>query len=82
MPDQEITKIQEMIYELLVRDVMTKEVISVTPWTPMSDLREMLRVKRISGTPVLEDGRLVGIISQHDLVRFLNFASDLSPERR
>jgi CBS domain-containing protein/anti-sigma regulatory factor (Ser/Thr protein kinase) len=61
-----------MIYELLVGDVMTKQVISVTPSTPMSDLREMLRFKRISGTPVLEDGRLVGIISIEDFISWLS----------
>ena len=73
MPDQEVTKIQEMIYELLVSEVMTKEVISVSPSTPMRDLRLILRDKRISGTPVVEDGKLVGLISIED---FINWLSD------
>lgn len=77
MPVEEITKIQEMIYEILVREVMTKEVISVTPSTPMSDLRGILRVKRISGTPVVEDGKLVGIISIED---FINWLYDGGPD--
>lgn len=72
-----MTKIQEMVYELLVREVMTKEVISVMPSTPMSNLREILRVNRISGTPVVEDGRLVGIISIED---FINWLSEGGPE--
>jgi CBS domain-containing protein/anti-sigma regulatory factor (Ser/Thr protein kinase) len=62
-----------MIYELPVDEVMTKEVISVTPSTPMSDLRLILRDKRISGTPVVEDGKLVGLISIED---FINWLSD------
>ena len=73
MPDQEVTKIQEMIYEFQVGEVMTKEVISVTPSTPMSDLRLILRDKRISGTPVVKDGKLVGLISIED---FINWLSD------
>ena len=73
MPNQEVTKIQEMIYELLVGEVMTKEVISVMPSTAMSDLRPILRDKRISGTPVVEDGKLLGIISIED---FINWLSD------
>jgi CBS domain-containing protein/anti-sigma regulatory factor (Ser/Thr protein kinase) len=68
-----VTKIQEMIYEVPVREVMTRDVISVTPSTPMSDLRLILRDKRISGTPVVEEGRLVGLISIED---FINWLSD------
>ena len=71
MPEVEITKIQEMIYELLVREVMTKPVITVMPSTPMNDLRPILRVNRISGTPVVMDGKLVGIISIEDFINWL-----------
>jgi len=71
LPDEEITKIQEMIYELRVGEVMKMDVITVTPSTPMSELREILRLNRISGTPVLEQGRLVGIISIEDFIRWL-----------
>lgn len=76
MPAQEITKIQELVYELLVGEVMTKEVISVNPSTAMNDLRLILRDKRISGTPVVEDGKLVGLISLED---FINWLSDGGP---
>ena len=71
MPDEQVTKIQEMAYELLVREVMTKEVITVAPEARMSDLREILRANRISGTPVVQDGRLVGMISIEDFIRWL-----------
>ena len=36
-----------------------------------SDLKELLRIKRISGAPVVEDDRLVGLISIEDLIRAL-----------
>ncbi len=71
MPELEITKIQELVYELRVGDVMKKEVITVTPSTPVSELRGILRDNRISGTPVIEDGCLVGIISIEDFIRWL-----------
>jgi len=73
LTDREVTKTQEMIYELLVRDVMTKEVITVSSSTPMSDLRVLLRDKRISGTPVIEKKKLAGIVSIED---FINWMSD------
>ncbi len=50
---------------------MTKEVITVTPSTPMRQLRGILHDNRISGTPVVEDGMLVGIISLEDFIRWL-----------
>lgn len=71
MPHVEITRIQELIYELRVGQVMKTDVISVTPSTAMGELREILRDNRISGTPVVEDGRLVGIISIEDFIGWL-----------
>jgi len=69
--EREITKIQELVYELRVRDVMKQEVIKVTSSTPMSDLRGILRDNHISGAPVAEEGKLVGIISLEDFIRWL-----------
>ncbi len=78
MPE-EVTRIQEMIYELLVREVMTTEVISVMPSTPMADLREILRVKRISGTPVVEGGKVVGMVSIEDFIKWLSDGGHACP---
>ena len=71
MIEREITKLQELVYELRVGDVMKREVIKVTTSTPMRELRGILRDNRISGTPVVEKGRLVGIISLEDFIRWL-----------
>jgi CBS domain-containing protein/anti-sigma regulatory factor (Ser/Thr protein kinase) len=68
---KEITKIEEFIYELKVNQVMTKDVICVNPGMNMSDLREILRSKRISGAPVIENGKLVGLISIEDFIKWL-----------
>jgi CBS domain-containing protein len=65
------TKIQELIYELPIERVMKRDVIKVSPGTSMTELKEVLRVNRISGVPVLEEGRLVGIISIEDLLKAL-----------
>ena len=66
-----VTKIQELVYELKIKQVMMSPVLSVTPETRMSELKEILRRRRISGTPVVEDGRLVGIVSIEDLIKAL-----------
>jgi len=68
---REITKSQELIYELRIEQVMTKKVITVSPDMLMSEFKETLRSNRISGAPVLQDGQLVGIISIEDLIKTL-----------
>lgn len=70
--DSRISRIQELIYELKVEEVMTRQVITVAPGTLMSELRKILRDKRISGTPVVEKGKLVGVISIEDFIKWLS----------
>lgn len=66
-----ITRLHELVYELRVGEVMTREVVTVTPQTSMAELREILRAHRISGAPVVENGQLVGIVSIEDLIKAL-----------
>lgn len=66
-----LTKVQELIYELKVRDAMTQNVITVKSENLMSELREILRSNRISGTPVMDGNELVGIISIEDFIKWL-----------
>jgi CBS domain-containing protein/anti-sigma regulatory factor (Ser/Thr protein kinase) len=68
---KEVTKLQELTYELKVSDAMTKDVVTTTPYVTMAELREILRTHRISGTPVLENGKLVGVVSLEDLINAL-----------
>ena len=65
------TKIEEIFNELRVQEVMTRNVITVSPQTSMGTLGDLLRKHRISGTPVLEKGKLVGIVSIQDLIQAL-----------
>jgi CBS domain-containing protein/anti-sigma regulatory factor (Ser/Thr protein kinase) len=67
----EVTKVQELVYELKIEDVMKRDVITVSPAATMRELKELLRLRRISGVPVLDQGRLVGIISLEDLIKAL-----------
>jgi CBS-domain-containing membrane protein len=55
---------------LKARDIMTKEVVTIHPEASIADLARLLESLRISGVPVVEeDGRLVGIVTQTDLVK-------------
>ena len=51
-----------------VRDVMTSEVLSVLPSTRLKDLARLLSERRISGVPVVDEGTLVGVVSEADLL--------------
>lgn len=49
--------------------IMTTDVITVTPLTPILEAADMMLRRRISGLPVLDgDGALVGIVSQSDFL--------------
>ncbi len=76
------TKIQELIYELPIERVMKKGVIGVSPETTMTELKEVLRVNRISGVPVMEGERLVGVISIEDLIKALVEGDVEAPVRK
>ena len=54
-----------------VKDVMTRDVISVSDTTPLADIAVLLETNRIKRVPVVRDGKLVGIVSRANLVRAL-----------
>jgi CBS domain-containing protein len=54
--------------EALVREYMTTEVLSVSPDTPVSQIIAVLSGQAISGLPVVEGDRVVGVVSEGDLV--------------
>ena len=69
--DQGIGRVQELTRELKVGEVMTRKLITVAPDNRVGDLRELFRVNKISGTPVVDGGRLVGLISIEDFIKCL-----------
>jgi CBS domain-containing protein len=54
------------------RDVMRTQVRTVDPGTSLADLERAFLDARVSGFPVVENGRLVGIVSRSDVVRQLS----------
>jgi CBS domain-containing protein len=51
-----------------VADVMSRDPVTTTPDTPLTEVIKILAEKRISGLPVVEAGNLVGVISETDLM--------------
>jgi CBS domain-containing protein len=56
---------------LSVREVMSADVISTSPDTPLSAVAEIMEAQQVKRLPVMESGRLIGIVSRADLLRAL-----------
>jgi CBS domain-containing protein/anti-sigma regulatory factor (Ser/Thr protein kinase) len=74
---ENITRVEELAYELKVDAVMANDPMTVTPETSMQAALDLFRHMRISGAPVVANGELLGIISIEDLIRCLQ-KNDLS----
>jgi CBS domain-containing protein len=51
------------------RDIMITDVATIAPDAPLADAADIMVARRIHRLPVLEDGRLVGIVSAFDFMR-------------
>ena len=51
-----------------VSDVMTDRPRAVTPQTPLTEVAEIMEAEDVGSIPVVEDDRLVGIVTDRDIV--------------
>lgn len=64
-----------------VEEVMTYNVLTVKPATPLLTAVKLLRRHRIGSLPVVEKGKLVGIITRSDILDFVLTGKSLKPPR-
>ena len=73
--DATTLEVHELLYLLMkikVKNIMTRDVITVPPDYTVEETAQVLQKNRISGAPVVDDsGQLVGTITQTDLFRVL-----------
>jgi len=67
-----------------IKDVMSTEVVTVGPETPVKEVARILGERRVSGVPVVsEEGDVVGVISESDVVaREAGFTLETEVERK
>jgi CBS domain-containing protein len=58
-----------------VADVMTRDVITAKPDTPLGDIASMLERNRIKRVPIVEGGKLVGLVSRANILQALASAT-------
>lgn len=61
-----------------VSELMTKKVITISQYAPLTKVKEIFDNNKIHHIPVTESNQLVGIISKSDYLFFLNGEHDLS----
>ncbi|MFW5800491.1 MAG: CBS domain-containing protein [Spirochaeta sp.] len=61
----------ELIYRLKIRDAMTTQLLKAEPDTSLREIQAMMKQSSITGVPVVDGRRLVGIISMDDIIHAL-----------
>lgn len=66
---------------LRLQDIMTTDVLTLTPETSLREAMELLGRNHVSGAPVVSGGTLVGVVSGTDLMTFASALSGVPTER-
>lgn len=73
MPSQatslSVWELNYLLAKVTVGEVMTRSVITVGPDMDVHDAAQIMLDHKIGALPVVEDGRLVGIVTESDFVR-------------
>jgi CBS domain-containing protein len=60
---------QKVLGMLLVKDVMTTDPVTAHPDMPIAEAARLMLDRKLGCLPVIEDGKLVGILTESDFVR-------------
>jgi CBS domain-containing membrane protein len=60
---------QKMLGSLLVKEVMTNDPITIGPDASAAEAARLMLARKIGCLPVVEDGELVGILTESDFLR-------------
>ncbi|MDP4159232.1 MAG: CBS and ACT domain-containing protein, partial [Bacillota bacterium] len=78
-----IFELNYLIAKTPIREVAVKKVVTCHPDTQIEDAALLMREHKIGGLPVVEDGKLVGIITGYDILdAFLDIMGSRSPGQR
>jgi len=69
--DRDLRRLSGMLDATRVKDAMTETVITVNATTTINEAARLLRQRKIGGLPVVEDGKLAGMITVTDVLEAL-----------
>jgi acetoin utilization protein AcuB len=75
-----IHELNYLLSKMKVKEIMKKDPFTVPPDMPFEEALKIGQEKKIGSFPVIENGKLVGIATESDLVRFLTRALGIKEE--
>jgi acetoin utilization protein AcuB len=72
--------LNDLLSKMKVKEIMKKNPVTVTPNTPFEDALRIGQERKIGSFPVVENGKLVGITTESDIVRYLIHALGIHEE--
>ncbi|KUK13275.1 MAG: CBS domain-containing protein [Synergistetes bacterium] len=67
----DIWELSYLLSKLQVKDIMTKDVVTVSEDIPIEEAAKIMADRKVGGLPVMRDGGLVGIITETDIFKIL-----------
>ncbi len=64
-------ELNNYLSKIKVKDLMKRNPITVSPYTPVEDVLRIGQEEKIGSFPVVDNGKLIGIATESDIVRFL-----------
>jgi acetoin utilization protein AcuB len=78
----EVHELNYLLDKMTLGEVMTKDIITTTPFSRIPDAARTMLRNRIGALPVVEGGKLVGILSQTDVLEALTSAAEAQAVER
>jgi acetoin utilization protein AcuB len=75
-----IHELHYLLSKMKVKEMMKKNPVTFTPDTPFEEALKIGQEKKVGSFPVVEKGKLVGIATESDIVRFLTQALGIREE--
>ena len=75
-----VHELNYLLSKMKVKGIMKKNPVTLTPDTPFEEALKIGQEKKIGSFPVVENGKLVGIATESDIVRFLTRALGVREE--
>ncbi|MFP4113648.1 MAG: CBS domain-containing protein [Spirochaetota bacterium] len=71
-PDDAPAFLTELVFRLKIKDAMTRELITARRDDPLRSIQHLMKEHKITGIPIADGARLLGIVSMDDIIRALD----------
>jgi acetoin utilization protein AcuB len=75
-----VHELNYLLSKMKVKEIMKKNPVTLTPDTPFEEALKIGQERKIGSFPVVENGKVVGIATESDIVRFLTRALGVREE--